>query len=191
MAMTPLDAETDVPASRDGSEDHRLLAPSVWAATLPADVGLIDLDGSGELSVGRDFPHSPADPVAEVPSGFVAHAEGQLELVGAHALLGFAHEVGSEEPLPERKVGVMEDRSGLDREAVPAAVAVELVARRDPRDRLEPARGAADALRPTESFEVRSAAILGAELLDELDEVHRSALAIDLGVMSLIGAGSH
>ena len=127
------------------------------------------LDAADERFVGLDDPaqkvalvplHRGADAVAEVPCRLVGHAERPLELVRAHALLGLAHEVGSEEPLPQGKVGVVEHRPGRDGESRPTVVAVELLAGRDPGDRVHPAVDAPNPIRPPQVFEIIAAPII-------------------------------
>src|SRR5204863_306775 len=81
-----------------------------------------------------------------IPGGLVADTEHSLELVGANTLLGLTHDVGSHEPLPKLKVGVVEDGSGHDRELVTASVTVELIPLVHPRELLRATAGAAGAL---------------------------------------------
>jgi hypothetical protein len=58
--------------------------------------------------------------MAEIPSRFVAHIKGALELVGANSLLGFYNEVDGKKPFPQREMGVMEDGVSGDRKLVAA-----------------------------------------------------------------------
>jgi hypothetical protein len=58
--------------------------------------------------------------VAKIPSGFVRHLEHPLDLIGRKALLGLDHGVGSEKPLPEGQMRIMEDGSSGDGELVAA-----------------------------------------------------------------------
>ena len=70
--------------------------------------------------------HGLADAMAEEPSRLAGDPERPLQLLGAHALLGLAHEVDGGEPLAEREMAAMHDRSGRHGEAMPTALAVPL-----------------------------------------------------------------
>src|SRR5687768_8100047 len=67
-------------------------------------------------------------------SSDVCSSDLPLQLVRGHALARLAHDVDREEPLPERQLGVVEDRADADAELIAAGIAVELSALRDPRD---------------------------------------------------------
>jgi len=58
--------------------------------------------------------------VRQVPSGFVGHAQGTLELISGNALLGFYDEVDCQKPLPEWKVRIMKDGVSSNGELVAA-----------------------------------------------------------------------
>lgn len=55
--------------------------------------------------------HCGADAMAEKPCRLVGNAGNPLQLVGAHAFLGLTEQVDTQGPLPQWKVGVVEDRS--------------------------------------------------------------------------------
>lgn len=84
-----------------------------------ADVGFIHLD----LAVKQrslTLNHGGADSVAEIPSRFVADSKCSLHLTRAHALFGLAEQVGCCEPLLQRQMSVIENRSGSYGELVAA-----------------------------------------------------------------------
>ena len=115
---------TDVSAALDSAGDPSLVAlvSAALALSLAADQGFVHFDDADQSvgPVSGSLPMASLYPVTEVPSGFVGDAQDALELVGAHALLGLAHEVNGQEPLAERKVGIMHDRSGRHAELVAA-----------------------------------------------------------------------
>lgn len=165
-------AEPDLAAALDGADHNGLVAPVAAAppAYLAAEEGLVDLDDAVQ-ELGPLVLHSRADAVAEIPGGLVRDAEHPLQLVCADRLLGLTDHVDGEEPLPERQLGIVEERSDADAELVAASVAVELPAFRNPRDLVRVAARAANAVRPAQLFKVFVAAILGAEPLDQLREI--------------------
>lgn len=67
-----------------------------------------------------DLEHSRADAMAEVPRGFIAHPQSALNLAGRNALLCFAEKVSGREPLFEREMGVVKNRSSRNGELVVA-----------------------------------------------------------------------
>lgn len=94
------------------------LRPPV-ADVLAADVGFVSFNHPGQHGwIG--LLHGRPDAVAEIPRGLVADSEHPLELVGRDPFLGLGHQVSGDEPLTERKVGVMKDRAGHRRELVAA-----------------------------------------------------------------------
>ncbi len=97
------------------------------AALLSSDEGFIDFHGPAKLVCLR-FLHCCSDSVAQIPRGLIGNAQCLLDLVGAHALLGFTKQVDAKEPLPKREVGVIQNRSSSHRELIAAIVAIELVA---------------------------------------------------------------
>jgi hypothetical protein len=75
-------------------------------------------DALQELRV--NFLEGIAYAMGKIPSGFVGDPEGALELVGRDSLFGFGDEVNCQKPLPERKVSIVEDGIGSNRELVAA-----------------------------------------------------------------------
>jgi hypothetical protein len=167
------EAEPDLAASLNGSDDDRLVAaavrPAAASGALAAVPSLIGLDDPGELHpvVG----HRGADAMAEIPGGLIGDAQHPLQLVCANALLGLAHDVDGKEPLPQRQLRVVEDGADADAELVAAAVTIELPALDDPRDFVRVAARAADAVRPAQPFQVGVALVLAPEPFNQLRKV--------------------
>ena len=111
--------------------DHNQLSRSASAAEvstsalafvlvlgLPADIGFIHFDIADQF-LKFDIAQRHADFGAHEPCGFVgAEAHVAADLKGADALLAGQHQVNDAEPFTERLVGVLEDRSDQDREAI-------------------------------------------------------------------------
>ncbi len=62
-----------------------------------------------------DFFHRSADTVAKKPSSLIRDFQITLNLVCAHAFLGFAHKIDRSKPLPERQMGYRETLCPLSR----------------------------------------------------------------------------
>ena len=95
-------------------------------AAVRAPVGLVHFD---DLTVATDaresvLAHGLADAVRHEPSRLVGHAEHPVKLVGAHALLGSAHQVSGEHPLAQRHLRPLEHGSDRDGELLAARVAL-------------------------------------------------------------------
>jgi hypothetical protein len=116
-ATTALDC-----AENDGlvvQPSERRFLSGAEPAHLPADVGFVRFhDAAQGLRVL--FSHRGTDAVAEIPSGLVTHAEHPLELVRGDSLTRLAHDIDGEKPLPERELGIVEQRPHADRELVAA-----------------------------------------------------------------------
>src|SRR5207249_3285148 len=105
LAVVPSLAESEFPAALDSAQDGGFVGAPVEAIReaptaigpltgleLAPDeslVGFHDTHQQGSLSLH----HGRADAVAEIPRGLVTDPEHPLELVGADALLGLAHDV--------------------------------------------------------------------------------------------------
>lgn len=199
-------AEPDLPAPLQGSSDpHPLMREDTGAAALPAlDVPLagrqhrfIHFDDADQdrANVHR-FQRFP-DTVAEVPGRLVGDAQGPADLVRAHRLFAFQHEVDGGEPLPQGQLGVVEDRARRDGEPASAGVAVELVPGADLGDRLRIAAGAVGfPVRPAELFEVVPADLFGAEAMHHVNEAGglpsvQLLMLPGVGLVDRISGGGH
>jgi len=121
--------EPDLALALDGPDNDGLVSLVAVAHALdaPAHKGFVHFDDAAQL-LGVQFSHSGPDAVAEIPRRLVGNFQRPLHLVGGNALTGLNHKVEGNEPLAERKVRIMENRSGGRRELVAAGVAVELMA---------------------------------------------------------------
>jgi len=68
--------------------------------------------------LGVIYSHGISNPMAQIPSRFVGNGDSTAYLVGRHALLGLNHQVHSSEPLPQRKMAVMEDSARSNGELI-------------------------------------------------------------------------
>jgi hypothetical protein len=114
--------------------------------------------------------------MTEIPCRFVADFEATRKLVGGDPLLGFGHEVDSQEPFPERKMGIMEDRPGRDGELIPALIAVVLIAGLYMGYLIRSTTRAFNTVRPSKGCKVLAASLFVAIIFNEIDQIcfHRS-----------------
>ena len=98
-----------------------ILQATVPAASLiyPANEGLIYFDFSVKHRLVQ-FGHCRTNPVAEIPSSFVADSDSSLNLAGRHSLFRLTEQVRSREPLFQRQVCIIEDCASEHRELVAA-----------------------------------------------------------------------
>ena len=152
------------------------LAPFVavaHAASLSADIGLIHFhDTPQKLRIG--FPHGRTDAMAQVPRGLIGDVQGAFDLQGANSFLAFGHQVNRNEPLNERKVGVVKDRAGRGRKLIAAGVALVLIALREYGDAFASAARAIHTFRPAKLSQANAALFFGAEKLNELHQIDLS-----------------
>lgn len=80
------------------------------------------------------FFHRGANALCQVPSGFVGDAQHSLELIARDPFLALTDHVDGQKPLPERQLGIVEDRLDTHRELVATSVAIELAALFDATD---------------------------------------------------------
>lgn len=138
---------------------------------LAADIGFVHFhDALQKLTVG--VPHRRADTVAQMPCRLIGDVQGAFHLEGGNPLLGFRHKVDRQKPLGERKVRVVEDRSGRNRKVVVAPVAVKLLSSRDFRDDATIAARATNTRGPTKCRKPLAALVIIPVLLDEFHEVN-------------------
>jgi hypothetical protein len=127
------DASDDAALAADCTDDGRLTARAAMDASLAAvlvdalatDVGLVNLDNATKLSLGLN--QSSPDAMGHVPAGFErTEAHVAIQLPRAHSLLAGQHQMRDFEPVAERLVGILEDRS--DQNGEPIAVRGALLA---------------------------------------------------------------
>ena len=115
------DLETGLAAALDDSNNDALVAPvavadTLFSTTYPSFIHLNLAAQLGRIGLG----HGIADAVAEIPGGLVRDSDGSLDLVGRDAFLRLNHQIDCEEPLPKRKVAVVEDSPCRHRKMVVA-----------------------------------------------------------------------
>ena len=88
---------------------------------LAADVGFVDLDNAHQsLKVGVF--HRSTDAMAHEPSSpIIAALNLAMDLKGADAFLGLAHQIDDLKPSPQRIIGILEYRLGDDAESIAIA----------------------------------------------------------------------
>lgn len=138
---------------------------------LSADQSLVHLHNAVQGPL-IDFLHRRTNAMAEIPCRLVGNAQNALQLICAHALLRLTEKVDAQEPLPQRQMRVIEDRSSSHGELVTALVAIELIALDDLRDIDRLATWAHNRIWPAERFEVFAALVLAAELFDQSNQIH-------------------
>jgi hypothetical protein len=129
---------------------------------LSANVGFVHFDSTvehGPLS----FFHGSTNAMAEIPCGLVADAQGTLDLVGRHSLACFTEEYNSGKPCCQRKMRIVEYRSGGHGEVVFTLGTIELLISLDPRDALALAAWTLDAVGPSQPDENFAAFVVGIE----------------------------
>ena len=136
---------------------------------LPSDVGFVHFDSTVKHRAVCLF-HGGANPMAEIPRGFVANSDHALDLIGAHSLASFAEEQYSHEPRFQRQVGIVEDRLREDAELIPAFDTLEFLLRGNLESSLAFATDAFNAERPAELFEQCAALFVGREHLSEVGD---------------------
>lgn len=131
----------DIPLAADGTDGAALaeaetrpglallaaLFVPMTVAILPADVGLINFNGSHKLRKGFVL-HRRSDAMTHEPRGaIVAASDLAMNVKCADSFLGLAHQRDDFDPSLEWVVGVLEDRLRDDAEAVAVATAAILV----------------------------------------------------------------
>ena len=91
--------------------------PSTTLSFTSADPRFINFDSTVQHGLIHLF-HGSTNAMAQVPRGFVAHADGSLELIRRHALTSFHDQQDSEKPSFEGELRVSEDRACSDAEKV-------------------------------------------------------------------------
>src|ERR1035437_2448365 len=91
---------------------------------LPTDVGLVHFDGAAH-HVRVNFLHRGTDAMTEIPSRLIADTKCPLNLTSRNAFLRFTEQQRNNEPLYERKVGIIKNRACGYGKLVVAFLAVE------------------------------------------------------------------
>jgi len=116
--------ESEIATALTDTNHDFLVSESVFFSNgFATDIRFIHFDFAVEHRPIR-LHHRSAYAMAEIPSRLVAYSERSLNLAGRHALFRFAEEQGSQKPLRQRQVRVVEDRSGSCAELIVAILAV-------------------------------------------------------------------
>ena len=101
-------------AENQGAVRRRRYAPALFTSDGAADDDLVGFHASAEPGSGL-VDHGAAQPVQQIPSGFVAASHLSLQLRRAHAGSLRGHQVRGPKPLAQRKMGAMQDGARGDR----------------------------------------------------------------------------
>ena len=141
---------------------------------LSADIGFIHLYRAIQHRFLRFF-HRCADAMAEIPRGFVAHANGALDLIRAHALARFHQKHDSSEPAIQRQMGIVKDCARCYRELIITILAIEKFFRGIQRnDFVRLAARALRAIRPAQAHQQFAALFIGSKQILNINNCHRS-----------------
>lgn len=106
-----------------GPLDDPLPLRLVHVAGLPADEGFVYLNLAVHLLEGIGL-HREPDALEHVPRGLLSDADRAAQFVAGHAVLAVQQHPHGREPLGQRKGRILEDRAELDRELLPAVLAL-------------------------------------------------------------------
>jgi hypothetical protein len=166
----------NIPPTADGADNRSFAGTNAagstaTAAFIPmtvfcqaADESFINFDDTAELI--NILHQRSSDLMTHEPSGFIGtEAHITIKLQSAHAFLAGQHEVSNLEPVPQRFVGVLENRSGDMRKSVrntPSAVHTLPLKGHgfEPIDMTASATRAADAFGPPARNEIDSTSVL-------------------------------
>ncbi len=163
----------DAAPALDGTGHPVLVVAPVLARALAADHRLVHFDHADQRgSAERVVAHRFADAVAQIPGSLVGDVQLPLELIGADALTGIAHEVDGDEPLAERQVGVVHDRARGHAELVAAAPALPLAPALEFIDCHVAAAHARHAMRPADGLQQLSALLVRSKPVKQRNEVN-------------------
>jgi len=164
-----------VTASLLESHDN-LLARSTTTTLSPgllaADVSIIGLDNTTEFVLEDSMSHGFANLLGHTPSSLVSDTEGSLKLFSGHTFLVVTHQPDGDKPLFERSSGAVEDRSGGNRELVPASGALPDFTFFDSVGVFRSALGASNTLGPTLAAKEDFTLVLGGEPFLEFENIH-------------------
>jgi hypothetical protein len=163
--------EANITASLPKADHNIFLSYRATESGLSANIGFVHFDRTvkGCLFVL----HCGTNAMTEVPRGFVANSDGALHLVRGKSLAGFAEEQGRYEPLVERKMGVVKDRTNRDAELVITDRAPkQLSVRFEPDNVVRLATRAFRAIGPAEPFEEFAALFVSIEEFQNIRESH-------------------
>src|SRR6266496_467509 len=124
---------------------------------LAADEGLVNFHNPAERHFERSGLCSVAEPMKHEPRGLLRDAEIASELRAGDAFLVAGDQPNRDKPLPQRELGIGEDRPDLYREPLPASLALMGALVREVVDFGAAAIGAKRAARPADRAEMLDA----------------------------------
>jgi hypothetical protein len=105
-------------------------APALASAAFAADVGVVELDTTGQGLAGVPLEHDLLELVLGCPGGGLGHAEAAAQLDAGDALLALSEVVDRPELKTQRQLGRGEDRPGGRRDLPTAGAALIKIPRR-------------------------------------------------------------
>lgn len=162
--------QAEVAIALANADNNRLVTSWPPPTRFPAYIGFIYFHDSAKLLLRR-LQHGRSDAVAEVPRSFIADFKLALHLIGRHTLARLAKQIRRKEPLPERQVGIVEDRSSGGAKLVAASIAVKLIALDNAANLVGLARRADNSHRPAKFLDIGAAFRLVAKVLNQSTKV--------------------
>ena len=144
----------------DAPSSDVLPLPFVLIALLAADKGFIAFDLTAKRSIERFGLSSFAQPMRHEPRGLLRHSDIAGELRAGDPLLVTGDQPDCDKPLFERQLSVLEDRSDLDGEPLPAVAALMRFVVREVVDFSSTTVRAERAVCPTDRAEMPDAGLL-------------------------------
>ena len=153
-------------AERDGGHERNLVlgaATGLAAATLAAEVGIIDLDLAFENVALFARSHAVHQLVVNEPRRSITHPQLAFERECRQPGLGLTDQVDGKKPDRQPKLGALEDRAGNQRGLMTAGIALKHLAVRSEQNtmRRRTTARAAEALGPASGLKRRFALGLG------------------------------
>ena len=120
-----IDADkAEIAAALPNADNYLLVFAGQPTSRLATDIGFVNFHDAVQHHF-LAFDHGRTNMMAEVPRGLIAHTNGSMDLMGAHALLRFAEKMCGEKPLRQGQVRVIEYGAGSNRELIVTVFAVE------------------------------------------------------------------
>ena len=164
-----------VPLDGSGNPGLSFLASRPDIAPLSTHQGFVHFHDTKQSGSNKGIvAHGFTDAVAQIPGCLVGDSQGPMKLIGAHAFLGFAHEVDGRKPFTQGQVGVVHDGVRGDGEMVAASLAVPLPAPLDPGHLCIAATDAGNSIGPAQAFQMLAAFFIITETIKQGEDIHES-----------------
>lgn len=153
-----------------------LAVPDSLASLLSANVGFVHLNSAVKHGLVYLL-HCVADPVAQVPRGFVGAfvlaPDRAPDLISGHSLAGFAEQQSHRKPFGQVQVGIMEHCASRDGELIITVLAIEQFGcGRKPDNFTGLASRTLGAFGPAQTLQQVAAFIIGREQFGNVRESH-------------------